>query len=95
MSDGPASVLDKLVPQSPSVMIGAALPGDQEAMAVAMVFKFADALFETLNSAPMLALRQRQDIQNLLQDEDADLKAAQAGDVNAQKRVDQESSGTQ
>lgn len=95
MSNGAASVLDKLVPQAPSVMIGAALPGDQEAMAVAMVFKFADALFETLNSAPMLALRQRQDIQALLQDEDTDLKAAQAGDKAAQARVDAESSGTQ
>lgn len=74
-----------------SLTIGAGLPGEQFAMALASVFKMGDDIFNTLNSPQMLALRQRQDIANLLNKMDSDLATAhKTGDVS---QIDKESSG--
>jgi hypothetical protein len=68
-----------------------ALPGDAEAQAIAAIFKAADDLFTILNSPTALALRQRQDIQAILQKWDQDAQNAhKTGDLTT---VNQESSG--
>lgn len=63
------------------------------ANALASVFKLGDAIFEALNSPQMLALRQTQEIQALLQASDVTAKAAEAGDKAAQAKLDAEVTG--
>ena len=76
---------------TPSVTVGAALPGEGYAQALAAIFKAGDDLLNILNSPQMLALRQSQDIQGALSRMDADLKAAQvSGDIST---IDTEASG--
>lgn len=61
------------------------------AQALAQMFKLGDAIFETLNSGPMLAARQRSDIQEALAKMDTDLATAQkTGDIST---IDKEASG--
>lgn len=76
-----------------NISVGAAIPGEQFAAAAAAIFKFADSIFLTLNSPEMLALRQREDIQALLQASDDTLKAAQGGDKAARAKLDEEVTG--
>jgi hypothetical protein len=74
-----------------SVAVGASLPGEQFAVAIAAIFKAADDIFLVMNSPTMLALRRSADIQAILQDDDADLKKAQTtSDITI---IDKESSG--
>lgn len=63
------------------------------AQALASIFKFADTLALMLNTPDMIAARQRADVQALLNQSDADLKAAQGGDKAAQVKIDGEVTG--
>ena len=76
-----------------TLSVGAALPGEQFAVAAASLFKLADTIFSTMNTPEMLLLRQREDIQKELARMDATLKDAQAGDKDALKKLDSEISG--
>jgi hypothetical protein len=77
--------------ETPSISVGAALPGEQFAAAAAALFKAGDDIFNILNSPTMLALRQTADIQDALNKMDADLAAAKkTGDLTT---INQEASG--
>lgn len=93
MSDGLASIADKLVPSTPTVSVGAALPGDAEAMAVGMIARVIADIIETWNSPTMLAARKRQDLQELGNQVDALLLSAQSGSAAAFAALDAEASG--
>jgi hypothetical protein len=76
-----------------TLAVSPALPGEQFAMAAAYIFKFADDLTLMLNTPEMLAARQRQDVQKILDGWNKDLASAQAGSADALARVNEESSG--
>lgn len=63
------------------------------ANAIAAIFKAGDDLFNVLNSPAALALRQQQDIQDALAAMDGTLKQAQAGDADAEAKLQSEVSG--
>lgn len=83
---------DPAATPSQTLSIGITTDVGDVANALAAIFKMGDAIFETLNSPAILALRQRQDIQDALAGMDQTLKQAQGGDKNALQKLDQEAS---
>lgn len=91
MADGIQSVVDAVAPKTTTLAIGAEIPGEQFAALAAAMFKLGDDIFNVLNTPAMLVMRQRQDIQAVLNQMDSDLAQAQkTGDVT---QVDRDSSG--
>lgn len=93
MADGIQSVLDKVTPSAPTLSVGAALPGDAEAMAVSMIARVIADVIETWNSPMMLAARKRQDLQDIANKVDGLLLSAQSGNAAALAELNAEASG--